>query len=57
MVLAMAMDGYGYNPDDRKSGVPKEVSDAVSLKLGLSIDSDTTRHWLKEAANQFISRK
>lgn len=60
LIAAMASDGYGYNPADKKSPIPKEISDAVTKWLGENIDPDTTRKWLKEAfkkyPNQIISK-
>ena len=55
MVLAMAIDCYGYQPEAQKSPVPKQLSDVVTEKLGENIDPDTTRRWLRVAANQFSS--
>ena len=53
MVLAMAIDGYRYDEREGKSNVPSEIANAVSEKLGESIDADTTRRWLREAAKSF----
>ncbi|GEM_PF-4970756 len=50
MILGMAVGGYTYNPDQKKSNVPKEIADDVA-KVDMSIDPDTVRKWLKEAAN------
>lgn len=49
IIIAMAMDGYGYNPADKKSPIPAEIVAHVE-ELGLSIDVDTVRKWLREAA-------
>lgn len=49
MVIAMAIEGYGFNPDDKKSQIPGAIATAVE-KLGLSIDPDTTRRWLRQGA-------
>lgn len=49
MVIAMAMKGYSYNQKDKKSGVPGEIVDDAAA-LGLAIDADTVRKWLKESA-------
>ena len=49
MVITMAVKGYSYNPKAKKSEVPSEiVTDANSL--GLSIDPDTVRKWLRNGA-------
>ena len=50
MVLAMVIDFYGYDPNDKKSPIPKEIADVVMSKLDVSIDIDTVRKFLKEAA-------
>ena len=50
MIITMAIDAYGYNPDQKKSPIPAEIVENAE-KLGLSIDVDTVRNWLKEAAN------
>ncbi len=49
MIIAMAIDGYGYNPADKKSPIPGQIVEHVEA-LGLAIDGDTVRKWLKEAA-------
>jgi hypothetical protein len=49
MIIGMAMDGYGFDPAANRSPVPKEISDALAKK-GMSLDTDTVRRWLKEAA-------
>jgi hypothetical protein len=51
LVLGMALDGYGYDPKDKRSPIPKELADALSGK-GISIDEDTVRKWLKEAFDE-----
>lgn len=50
MVIAMAIDGYGYDPGEKKSPFPAELMLHVQNKTGLTIDVDTVRKWLKEAA-------
>lgn len=49
MVISMAIDGYGYNPADKKSPIPAQIVTCVAAR-GLSINVDTVRNWLKEAA-------
>jgi hypothetical protein len=53
LIAAMAYDGYAYNPFDKKSPKPKEISDAVTEHLGENIDPDTTRKWLKNATDKY----
>lgn len=49
MVIAMAKASYDFDPDQNRSKVAADiVQDAESL--GISIDGDTVRKWLKEAA-------
>jgi hypothetical protein len=43
------VDGYGHNPKSARSPTAKELSDHLSA-LGISLDDDTIRKWLKEAA-------
>jgi hypothetical protein len=49
LIIGMAIKGYAYNPALARSEVPAEITSDVH-KLGLSIDQDTVRKWLKEAA-------
>lgn len=49
MVITMATTGYRYDPKEKKSGTTGEiVNDAESL--GINIDADTVRKWLKKSA-------
>lgn len=50
MVLGMAIDSYGYDPMAKKNEATKQVVDDLA-KLGIGIDVDTVRKYLKEAAN------
>jgi len=52
MVIAMAVDGYGYETDDKRSPIPQQISDALARR-GTSLDVGTVRKWLKEAAEHF----
>lgn len=49
MILAMAIDGYGYDPDESKSPIPNQIVEAAA-KNDHSITDDTVRKWLKEAS-------
>ena len=49
LVIAMAIDGYGYDPEQRKSPVTKEIVEATQ-KAGIPLDSDTVRKYLKAGA-------
>lgn len=50
MVLGMAIDSYGYDPMAKKNEATKQIVDDLA-KLAISIDPDTVRKYLKEAAN------
>ncbi len=49
LVIGMAMDGYGYEPQASRSPIAKEIANALS-RLGIGRDEDTVRKYLKEAA-------
>lgn len=50
LVVAMAIDGYGYDPDARRSAIPKEIADAAA-KYGAEIHPDTIRKYLRIGAS------
>ena len=50
MILGMAIDSYRYDPVAKKNEATKQIVDDLA-KLGISIDADTVRKYLKEAAN------
>lgn len=50
MVIGMAIDSYGYDPLAKKNDATKQIADDLA-KIGISIDTDTVRKYLKEAAN------
>ena len=49
LVIGMAIKGYSYDPNMSRSPTAKKIADDLS-EIGLSIDEDTVRKWLKEAA-------
>lgn len=49
MIIGMAKDGYGFDPDALRSPFPKEL-EGILDQLGISVSDDTVRKWLKEAA-------
>jgi len=54
MVLAMAVDLYGYDITDPKSPIPSEISKAIEDKLmDVTVTPQTVRDWLKEAGREF----
>lgn len=48
LIIGMAIDGYGFDPNASRSPTAREISSSLAL-LGISIDEDTVRNWLKEA--------
>lgn len=49
MVIAMAIKGYSYDPKAKKSSKISEIVNDAE-ELGLMINADTVRKWLKEGA-------
>jgi hypothetical protein len=54
LVIGMAIDGYKYNPTDKKSSVTKEISDGLAIH-GIEIDADTVRTHLKNSAEHVLT--
>jgi len=50
LIIGMAIKGYGYNPAASKNTSIKEIADDLD-SLGISLDVDTVRKWIKEAAD------
>lgn len=48
MVIAMAIDCYGYDPNDKKSTTTSDISNALA-KCGLSLSENTIRKRLDQA--------
>lgn len=55
LVATMAIKGYKYNPKEKKSTIPREITDDAE-SLGLSIDEKTVRKWLREAVTTHIDQ-
>lgn len=55
LVIGIAMDAYGYQPEASRSPTAKEISDNL-ISLGLNISDDTIRKYLNEA-KQFLPPK
>lgn len=55
MLIAITIDAYGYKPDDKKSTVTQDISNALSA-CGLSLSENTIRARLKEAS-QLLPRQ
>ena len=51
MVIAMAMELYGYIPGTGRSTAAKDIADEIQ-KRGMRLDEDTIRKYLKEAAEE-----
>jgi hypothetical protein len=49
LIIAMATKNYNYNPNNLRNEAIKRITSHVN-DVGLSIDEDTVRKWLKEAA-------
>jgi hypothetical protein len=49
IILAMAIDGYRYDPQATRSQVPSEIAEAA-MRLGLSVTDETVRQKLKIAS-------
>lgn len=55
MVIAMAMDGYRYDPAKLRSDVPKEIAHAIEER-GMSLDVDTVLKYLRMARDELPSQ-
>ena len=55
IVCAMAIEGYGYDPTDLKSGIPKEIESDIA-KIGEQLGVETIRKFLKQAVNAHDKR-
>ncbi len=53
MVVGMAVDSYGYNPNEAKSPVTTQIVNDLAKKE-ISIDPDTVRKHLKRAADAHL---
>jgi hypothetical protein len=56
LVIAMAIDGYRYEPSAEKSPVPSEIAGAVE-RLGMQMSSQTVRGYLTEASETVLPGK
>jgi len=54
LIIAMAVKSYNYNPSNFRNEAIKRITSHV-YDVGLSIDEDTVRNWLKESA-ELLSR-
>lgn len=51
LLVAMAIDGYGFDPKAKRSPIPKEL-EGIAARLGLEITDDTIRSYLRLGAEQ-----
>jgi hypothetical protein len=51
LLVALAIDGYGFDPNARRSPIPKEL-ESIAARLGLEITDDTIRSYLRLGAEQ-----
>ena len=49
LVICMAVQGYSYNPEVKKSGIIAEIKSDLEL-LGIALNDDTIRSYLKQAS-------
>ena len=49
IIVGMAVDKYGFDPHQKRNTATRSIQESV-LALGLSLDEDTIRKYLKEAA-------
>lgn len=54
MIITMAMRGYGYNPEAKKNEAVSEIHQDLT-SLGMSLEQDTIRKWLKLSAEECLS--
>lgn len=55
LVIGMAIKGYGYDPQAKRSDIPKSIETDL-VQLGIAITDDTVRKWLNEAANTVLPK-
>lgn len=56
MIIGMAVDGYGFDPNAGRSSLAKELSE-IFTSQGIPITDDTIRKWLQEASQLFPQGK
>ena len=49
LVIGLAVGGYGFDPSASRSEQPQTIADDLA-RLGVALDVDTVRKWLREAA-------
>ena len=56
LVIGMAIKGYSYNVEAKRSAVPSEIAGDLA-KLGMSIDVDTVRRYLAMATTDVLPKE
>jgi PAS domain-containing protein len=56
LVIGMAIEGYRYDPNQRRSDKTTEIVTDLE-KVGLPLDADTVRKWLREATEILPARE
>ncbi|GEP04934.1 hypothetical protein [Methylobacterium oxalidis] len=52
IVLGLAAATYSYDPQKPRGSIVREIKDDLD-RIGISLDEDTVRKWLAEAADEF----
>ncbi len=55
LVIGMAIAGYKYKPDATRNVATKDISGDLG-GLGIGMDDDTVRKWLKIAADEVLPK-
>jgi hypothetical protein len=53
LIIGMAIKGYSFDPAAARSGTASEIASDLH-ELGMSIDEDTVRKWIKDAAAEIL---
>ena len=54
LIIGMAVTKYSYDPKPLRSAVTQKISDDLT-RLGISVDLDTIRKWLRDSAEELPS--
>lgn len=55
-LLAAAVDGYGYRPQDAKSDVPSQIAE-MTRKLEIDVSAQSIRKHLRESSDEHVGQK
>lgn len=56
-IACLAIDAYGYNPNDSKSPIPRELSEMMNAQFNFDISERTIREWIKEGTKIIETNK